>query len=887
MSVSMSVERAARHFANFLAGWVAWMAGHARAVSFGGLLLSVISVVYFVQNAAINTSTSDMLSKDLPFRQKSMEIDRAFPQTDSTLIVVIDGQTADIADDAALALGAAMRRAPNLYQDVYDLQGEPFFRRNGLLYLGLDELYDLSDRLAEAQPFLSSLWRDSTLRGLFRMLGLAVDETLASPDAVSFDLGDTFNAMAEAAEAQAEGRFHMLSWTRLMGGDDSQPADRRRFIVVQPAKDHGALRPASDAIDGVRALARELRLTPKRGVRVRLTGSAALDEEELQSVETGMGAAAVVSLILVCGLLGLGLRQVSLVFACLGTLIAGLTWTAAFAILTIGTLNLISVAFAVLFIGLSVDFGIHFALRYREQLWLGFGQREALAEAARAGGGALALCAVSAALGFFAFLPTAYVGLAELGLIAGAGMFIALFANLTLLPALIAFFPPAPTLREARPRPGSDRAGGTKWIIRHARRIVALGIVLGIIAAALAPSAHFDFDPLNLKDPGAESVSTLRDLMADGSRNHHTIDILAPNLEAANALREKLDRLDLVGRTVTLSSFVPAFQDEKLAAIQNLALLVAPALSVRGRPKTMTPEARLTAWTALAGRLAKMADRGPGTQARAAERLSEALSRLVEADPTGGSLVELENRLLTGLPGRLEVLNQSLRAEPVNLASLPAVLRSRWVAADGRALLEVAPKQELTDRNAVRAFVAAVRQAAPDAVGSPVVILEAGRTVLGAFLEAGVTAALGITAVLWVVLGRLRSVALVFAPLVLAGLWTVALATLLGQAFNLANVIVLPLLFGLGVAGGIHLVARSRQVDQMAETLQTSTPRAVLFSALTTIGSFGSISLSAHPGTSSMGVLLTLTLLMILAATLVVLPAMLSLLGDDRKSGPD
>ncbi len=874
----MTIDVSTATYLILLGRWVSWVVRHARLVVLTACAVTTISAWYFLDNLAINTGTSDMLSEKLPFRQKSAEMDRAFPQTDSTMVVVIEGQTADIADDAALTLADSMRRAPAFYRNVYDIKGEPFFRRHGLLYMDLDEIHDLSDRLADAQPFLSALWRDPTLRGLFRVLGLAVDEAMVSEGDQRLKLEDTLNAIAEVAEAQQAGRFHLLSWTNMMGLEDSSPEDRRRYIVVQPIKKHGSLRPASEAIDGVRALALELGLTPERGVRVRLTGSVALDEEELDSVKRGMGLAAILSLVLVFGLLFMGLRQATLVISCLATLIFGLVWTAAFAIWTIGTLNLLSVAFAVLFIGLSVDFGIHFALRYREEQWRGYDQHKALEEAAKGGGGALTLCAISAATAFYSFLPTDYVGLAELGLIAGTGMIIALFANLTVLPALIALWPLDMVICQARPNLSGSAFEPSTWSRQKASCVCAITLVFSVVAAALAPKVSFDFDPLNLKDPSTESVATLNELQEDGSRRYHTIEVLATDLPLADAMARQLNELELVGQAQTLSSYVPNNQDDKLLVIQDMALLIAPALSLSNQPPRLKEGGRLDAWSVLSVKLEAMAKVVTGSSGQAAMRLRDAVMKLTDTSLKQAAMVEFENRLLTGLPGRLRALSQSLLAESISLETLPKALLERQISSKGQALVEVTPENIIRDRAALTAFVEAVRKVAPDAVGSPVVILEAGRTVLFAFLEAGVLAVICIVLLLWFVFRRGRDVALVFAPLVLSGLWTMAAATLLGQSFNLANVIVLPLLFGLGVAGGVHLVTRFRDCARAADASLTSTPRAVLFSALTTIGSFGSISLSGHPGTASMGVLLTLALVMTLVATLVFLPAVLVLL---------
>ena len=812
---------------------------------------------YVSENLSINTDTSDMLSPDLPFRRHSRALDEAFPQFSDNILVVVDGETAGLADDAAAALRQALGRNHGLFGAVYDPAGDPFFRRHGLLFMDAGELAALADRLAEAQPFLGALWRDPSLRGLFDMLALVIDETGGGADA-PVEIGTLIEAIAEVAEAQAAGRFARLSWHRLMTGEKADTRDRRRLILIQPALDFGSLQPAADAMDALRALIRELGLVPANGVRVRLTGSAALAQEELQSVEEGMGLAAVLSLCLVVGLLFLGMGSPRLAGAILVTLIMGLIWTATFALAAVGQLNLISVAFAVLFIGLSVDFGIHFGLRYKEGIDGGADHGAALGEAAQGVGGALTLCAVAAAIGFFSFLPTDYLGLAELGLIAGVGMFIALFANLTVLPALITVMPPGR---------GSTTAARL-FLPRPPPRAVAAGaLMLGLAALLALPQARFDFDPLNLKDPATESAATLFDLMEDPRTSPYSITVLAENLDAAKGLGQRLSRLDAVDGTATLADYVPEDQEEKLEIIADMALFLSPALMAEGRQPPPDAVALAAALEAFRGRLAAVDE-------AAARRLEAALDRLGNS---GEALSQLQERLLSTLEGRLRALADSLTAGPVAIADLPAAVREREVAADGRAKVEVYPRENIHEREALERFVAAVRGLAANATGAPVVILEAGNAVLAAFRDAAVIAVVAIAFLLALVLRNARDVLLVFAPLVLAALLTVAASVIAGLPFNFANVIVLPLLFGLGVANGIHLVLRERDARGVAQVVATSTPRAVVFSALTTMGSFASIALSSHPGTSSMGTLLTIAISLTLLCTLVVLPALMAM----------
>jgi len=865
------LKKAANTYRRYLVAWVDGIRRYARITILVALAATVAGVYGVATQLSINTDTEDMLSADLPFRQDSNAHSVAFPQLSDNIVVVIDAATPDLADDSATMFARRLREHPQVFGSLFDPRGEPFFRTNGLLYLDIEELSNLADRLAQAQPFLGTLWRDASLRGLAGMLGLAIDEVTKEKGATPFEIARVLNAIAEVAERQAAGRFGLLSWELLMGKVKDDADESRRLIVIQPALDYASLAPAEQAMKLLREIARDLALDSEHGVSVRLTGSAALAQEELASVSQGMGLAAALSLILVAVLLVVGLGSPRLAGATVATLLMGLTWTAAFALVAIGSLNLISVAFAVLFIGLSVDFGIHFGLRYREAIDAGAGHKAALEQAASGVGGALTLSAVAAAIGFFSFLPTDYRGLAELGLIAGVGMFIALFANVTVLPALLTLMPLSPKPVRRAPMRLGGRTGSSRAIAWGA-------LALGLAALALVPAARFDFDPLNLKDPSTESVGTLLDLMEQSRTSPYSITVLAPNLDAAVTLAGRLSKLDEVDDTATLIDYVPKNQDEKLAVIEDMALFLAPAFAAAPGKASIDPASRAAAVMTLQGDLDRLAGAAKGApQGDAAGRLSSALAALIGS----GALAELEARLMTLLPGRLRALSDSLDAGPVTFDDLPDSLRRRQVAADGRASVEVYPKENLHQHQALRRFVEAVRAVALHATGSPVVILEAGNTVVGAFRDAAVLAFVAIAVLLAVLLRRLRDVALVFSPLVLAALLTVAASVLFGLPFNFANVIVLPLLFGLGVANGIHLVLRRRDEGGVTEVMASSTPRAVVFSALTTIGSFASIALSSHPGTASMGMLLTIAITLTLACTLIVLPALMTL--DEKK----
>ncbi len=858
-----------------LTAWVNGARRAAWAVVAASLVVTAGLSIYTAKTLRISTETTEMLSPDLPFRRVYEDYKAAFPYFSSALVIVVDGESVDKAEDAAAALYDRLRTDSTHFKSVFYPAGDRFFRENGLLFLSVDELADVADRMAEAQPLLSSLAADPSLRGLFDVLGLAIDN-LGDGGEEAIGLDTALDAISATVEARADRQRAALAWRELLAGGVIERRDRRRLIVAQPKLDWNTMKPAGRAMSLIRATARDLGLTPESGVRVRLTGSAAIGSEELESVSRGAALAGIISLVVVSGLLIYGLRSFRLVVAVLATLIMGLIATAGFATAAVGSLNLISVAFAVLFIGLGVDFGIHFALRYKEAVDHGEDQKQALGSAATGVGGALTLSAAAAAVAFFSFLPTDYLGVAELGLIAGVGMFIALFANLTVLPALITLMPLRPAKRLAH-RPLLT-IGAERFIRHHAGTISVGALVLGLAALTLAPQVRFDYNPLNLKDFSTESMQTMRDLMQDSKTSPYSIAVVADNLDKAAELAPRLAALDTVDRAVTLRSYVPKDQDEKLDIIDGMKLFMTPVIENSEVVEPPGEGERQAIMETFRDKLRRLLEAGKaGPLEPKLTRLARALERFRTArGHSEAALKDMEDALLGSLPRRLENLRLSLAAGPVDLGGLPEDIRRRQIAADGRARIEVYPKEDIIDNQALRRFVSSVRKIAPEATASPVLLLEAGDAVVGAFAQAAVTALILISLLLLALLRRILDVLLVLAPLALAASLTVAASVLLGLNFNFANIIVLPLLLGLGVATGIHIVMRARR-EQAVTLMRTSTPRAVIFSALTTVGSFGSLSVSSHRGTASMGELLTIAITFTLVCSLAVLPALMEM----------
>lgn len=855
-------------FARALAGLAQAVIARARMVVILALLLAAVAIAYTLTNLTINTSTAEMISADVPFRQNAIRYTRAFPAFQDPIAAVIEGDVPERVEAAATRLAAVVRADDEHFRAVDYPAGDPFFARHGLLFLPEPELAALIDQLAQAQPLLAALAADPSLRGLAEFLELALGEGTDGYVA----LADLLLRMARVVQAASEGRPALLSWRETLSAQD-EDGPVREIVLIQPRIDRETLSPASGAIETLAEHALRLGIHPGNGLVLRLTGEAVLDQEELVSVRRGATMAAALTTMAVAALLVLGLRSGRLIAAVLGTLAVGLALTAGAATLLIGQLNLISVTFAVLFVGLGVDFGIHLVLRYREMLEVRGLPAGPIPAAVAGVGGALTLSAVCAALGFVAFVPTDYRGLAELGVISAVGMGIAWLAALTLLPALLHLLRlPGARGPVRAPRPLLE-------VSRHRRLILVLTLGLALISAVALPRLSFDFNPLNLKDPASPSVAAFQLLAANPETSPYVIDLLAPDPAAAADLAARLRTLPEVGQVVTLRSFVPTQQEEKLEILESAAFFLAPVLEPAD-PGDMTPAGRraalqrmqaVTEWAAPEGGAGPVAS----TTGAALVELTSALEAFQRTDPGEAALADLEDRLLATLPPLLERLRTGLDAGPVTLEDLPASLRSRWQAADGRVRLLVRPAAPITNNEELAAFADAVLAVEPTATGTPVVVREASREVIQAFRTASWIALVAIMAVLIVVLRRPLDVLMVLVPLMLAVLFTAASAVVLGLSLNFANVIVVPLLLGLGVSGAIHVVLRRRQ-EAGADT--GSTPRAVLFSALTTIASFGSLAVSAHVGLASMGLLLTVAILWSLVTTLIVLPAMLDTL---------
>jgi hopanoid biosynthesis associated RND transporter like protein HpnN len=837
------------------------------------LCAAVASGAYLATHFAITTDINKLISPDLDFRQREAKFEQDFSGHFHSTLIVLNAPSPELVSAAAKALAKRLQAQPKYFRAVNDLSGNAFFARNALLFPPADEVARLTKGLGRAFPLIDTLAKDPSVRGLTRGLSLAlagVQYGVTKPD----DYARPLAMAADALDNVLAGRPAVFSWQELLNGKPATRQELRHLIEVQPILDYSALEPGWASSAAIRQAAADLDLAGRYQARVRLTGSVPMGDQEFATVQQGALPNAIGTLVVVLVILWMALKSGRIISAVFINLFVGLTVTAALGLLMVHALNMISVAFAVLFVGLGVDFAIQFSVRYRAERHDVTQLRAALASAARKIGVPLTLAAAAIAAGFLSFLPTDYRGVSELGQIAGMGMLIAYGTSITLLPALL-------TIMNL---PGEAEPVGYRFLapLDLALQKYRVAVIVGTVAVAVAGSPllyflTFDFDPIHLRSPALESVATFLELRGDPRVGINSISVIEPTVDKAAAAAERLRKLPQVDQVITLQDFIPSDQEQKLASIKALDRQIGSMFAREPNGSPPSDVENIAALRASADQLKRFAAAAKGSGADAARRLAADLVRLADA---GTPLREkAQSTFIVPLQIELAALRNALQARTITADNLPPDLKSQWVAADGKARAQAVPKGDTNDTAVLRNFARAVLGVYPEAVGGPISILKSGDTVVRAFIEAGIFALLSIALILWVVLRRFGDVLLTLAPLLLAGAVTLEICVLIGMPLNFANIIALPLLLGVGVAFKIYYIMAWRAGQ--AGLLQSSLTRAVIWSALTTATAFGSLWLSQHPGTSSMGKLMALSLVCTLAAAVLFQPA---LMGTPRQA---
>jgi len=838
------------------------------------LVLAIAAGFYTARHFKINTDINTLISQNLDWRQRDNQFEQAFDR-DRTILAVVDAPTPELTGAARAALEQKLSGDTRHFESVQALGAGEFFEKNGLLFLPVAEVGRLTGQFESAAPLIEIMAGDPSIRGLTG----ALETGLAGIKRGQIKLDSTerpFNLIAQTVENVLNTGSGTFSWRELVSDKPLTDSDRRAFIEFKPVLDYNALEPGKDATDAIRQAARDLNLAGEYGARVRLTGPVPIANEEYATVQDGAIVNGIGTILVVLVILWMALHSSKIISAVFLNLFIGLSLTTAVGLMMVGSLNLLSIAFAVLFIGLGVDFGIQYSVRYRSERFKSNDLRLALEKAAERSAVPLSLAAMATAAGFLCFLPTDYKGISELGEIAGAGMLIAFTTSITVLPALLRLLNPP---GEPEPVGYAFLAPVDHFLEKHRVVIIVGTLLVAIAGLPLLYFLRFDFNPINLRSPRVESIATFLDLRKDPNTGANAINVMTNSDADAKKIAGRLEKLPEVLSVRWLESFVPEDQPAKLKLIAQGAKVLNPALNPDSIDPAPSDAENVEALKGSAESLRKTAGEAKGPGAAASRRLADALSKLAESNQATRD--KTQAIFVTPLKLVLDQLKKSLQAQPISLKTLPADLVNSWKTKDGLQRVEALPRGDPNDNDTLRRFASAVLVAEPNAIGGPVSILKSGDTIVKAFIHAGIWALVVISLLLWLTLRRVTDVLLTLVPLLVAGAVTLEICVLIEMPLNFANIVALPLMLGIGVAFKIYYVTAWR--SGRTNLLQTSLTRAIFFSAMTTATAFGSLWLSSHPGTASMGKLLALSLLTTLAAVLLFQPALMGKPRDIRE----
>ncbi len=878
------------------------------------VVLAVASVYYTVTNLTIRTSRNDLVASNQRLIQQSEKMDRAFGGRDGMVVVVENGhpkRAVKFANDLATEL----RRYPEHFPEIFYHIDPERLKRSALLYLDPQDLDKIKNHLLEQQNLLSGLAADPRLTTFYRlvndriaraMIGELFTGFLADKEKPELPDLSLLNTSLRGLSASLEGHqpqdplftsFFPKELSDLEGaGYFFTENDKFLLFLVTPKGDGYASRSKDLAL--LRQVVDQVKARYP-GLEAGVTGPDALEADEMSSSMKDVTLATWLSLAGQLGLLILFLRSLRRTLVEGLVLVLGLCWTFGLVTLVVGHLNLLSLIFAPLMLGLTVDYGIHWFCRLEEEEGAaGHCSAEVLTRTLRRSAPGIVYAGVAAIVSFVPLAFVGFKGLAELGLILAMGILVMLVATLLLVPALVTITEkcsPSEEPEDCPPQP-------TPFLHLHWRRpglLVGLGVLITALGGLSMHYVPFDLNPLHLQNPTAESVVWEYKLIQDSKYSTSYGALATASLEELIARSEALKRLPTVSHVESVLSFLPQQVEAKRPILRQM-LPVLSAINFpqapAGRPE---PQELAAILSRINFKVAEAAKNLGKDQAATQERVEEThrlinkiIPLLRTGDPHAARRLEEYGRYffsdLRDTWGLFRgYVDSGLTATPPTLADLPAPVRQRFISPEGSYLIRVFPSEDTWNFGPLKQFVKSLWSIDPNAVGDPVLLYNFTLGFRNSILWAAGLALLAITVMLVLLFRSLKMAMLALIPLVVGTGLTVNLMWLLNLPFNQANVLFVPLILGEGIEFGIIILARWRQEESArAITLPASTAKGVALAALTTTLGFGSLMVSGHQGTFSLGLLATVGSLSVLLASLSILPAFLRLVERTYRHQP-
>jgi uncharacterized protein len=854
------------------------------------ILLSALSLWFTSQHMEFLTGRDDLMPKNTQFNRDFQSFRGEFGDMED-IVVVIESADAERAGAFGTRLYGALSKDREHFSDIFYPFALPFFQKNGLLFMELSDLKELHRNLSLAAPVLNELSHEPKVATLFTHLTRRMDGYVAGNQAELPGLVFMLEKLGQGFSSFGGGQGTPPSLEGFFMSSDSafSKAGRQQILTVLPVRKSVGFVPAEAAIAKVRAEIGKLRALPEfKGVTAGLTGSPVLENEEMATSQKDITLATGISLALTVVLLLLAFRGVLNVIAAMVSLLVAISLSFGFATATVGHLNILSMVFAIMLIGIGIEYGIQVVLRYQEELKLGAGELPAIETGLNRNVWAIVMAAATVAAAFLTFIFTDFRGIAELGVIAAGGVAICVMVTFTVLPAMLVLLARRRKPHTVKAVPAYRETAFRRLMFGHPKVVIAATAICCVASLYPLSKIAFDYNLMNLQAKGLESVTYAYKLMRSKENAGYFAALTAQSREEAAAKTRALEKLPTVDHVVSLASFVPDQQKEKLAELaairqelsgvnpgkyeEDLSLMELPTVFENFRNSTVKLKAKLEA---------EKSPEAPKVAGflKILDKFFAGLEKEKDRNAVG-MLQNFQGGMFRELPEKIGLLKESLNASPISDADIPAELRSRFVGKTGKLMLQVAPKGEIFDLKPLKTYLDEVRRVDPHATGEPVMVYESMTIMRDAYRMAFIYAFAAIVGILFITFRSVKFTLIGLIPLVVGILFMVAGMWLCGISFNSANIIVMPLVLGIAVDSGIYIINRFRREEgSAASVIMSSTGVGVLLNTLTIMASFGALMVAHHQGVFSIGAVMSLGMFACQIAFMVTLPAVLTLAG--------
>lgn len=865
------------------------------------LVLALLSVWVTAERLTFKTGRGDLVSKDLPYVQRHEKFREEFENFEG-MIVVIEGEDPVQKKNFVESLVQRIKSHPAVFSDVFYKIDTSYFKDKALLYLDQTELADLGKKIQENQDLLKQVNASPGLNQLMKSINSRISSGMVDALLTDFlgtseednneetDLGLLVALVKQMVLYLGERPHYVSPWGSMFSQQGRGPLIEEGylvsgkngllFILVTPKEDKSVFTKYKESVQFARKLVAETKVEFP-GIRVGITGEDVIASDEMVTTQSDIQKATLIALAGVSLLFILAFRGIIKPLMAVFCLLVALCWSMGFTTLTVGNLNILSVVFTTILIGLGIDFGIHILERYKEERIAGKDILSALQKTVKGTGRGNFAGAITTAMAFGAMTFTDFVGIAELGWIAAGGILLCMFAMTLLLPALLAVEEKWRRTDYNHSLKIPERKNWPDRLYSHYYTLIAVSLVFVALAAFSLRHVRFDYNLLNLQSRNTEAVKYELKILQDAKRSAWSANMVADTVEEARKKQRAAEALSTVGEVESIVSVMPGDQEEKIKYIRTLSPLLKTLQVVpEDEPVVLKPllQTMKRIRFKLQGRENK--DGATNTVQEAGRWVQRFLdeARRIEPGTAQQRLAVFSRVLFVDYREKIADLRKNADPTSVQVNQLPEELRKRFISKKGRYLITIFPGVDIWDIDQREKFLRQLRTVDPNVVGNAVHMFESSRLMLEGYIHGGIYALGAIVIFVLLTFKTLKTVFLIFLPVVVGSIWTIGIMDLLGVRFNLANLVILPLILGIGVVNGIHIIHRYREeTDKKTTVLSKSTGKAVILSSLTTMIGFGSMMIADHQGIYSLGLVLTVGVGSCLVASVTFLPAILKL----------